>query len=305
MFRKLVCAFAAVSLVVPLILSDTSYVSANAAVGMNINGVLVSDEEPKVINQTTFVPIRTVALLPDLQVAWNNKTKTVTVTNSKTQEKVNLIVGNKIASKGKDKISLSSPVRMIDGVTYVPFRFIGEAFGATVKWDNASKSVAIYNTGPSVIADLKSEDLKTARTAALKLPRISFHEKFTTSDESHSTTYYFPYGEVNRFFIINKGVIQYLEIQDNAAWVRWEGVESSSATNKADIIPNIVNAVSKERGDRPNITGKLSYFVDLWMIEQIWYGTIEENGTKTQIGETAASGSNNVILEIPGEQRVN
>ncbi|MFB5270010.1 copper amine oxidase N-terminal domain-containing protein [Paenibacillus enshidis] len=305
MFRKLVNAFAAFSLVVPLILSNTSYAAANVSVGLNINGVLVNDQKPKVINQTTFVPIRTVTLLPGLQVAWNNKTKTVTVTNSNTKEKVSLAVGNKIASRGNDKISLSSPARIIDGVTYVPFRFIGEAFGATVKWDNVSKSVAIYNTDPSVIANLKSDDLKTARTAALKLPRISFNEEFTTSDESHSTTYYFPYGEANRFFISDQGVTQYLEIKDNAAWVIWEGVVSSSATNKADIIPNIVEAVSKERGDRPDITGKLSYFVDLWMMEQVRYGTIDENGTNTQIGETTVDVSNSVILEIPGEQRVN
>lgn len=305
MFRKLVYAFAAVSLVIPLILSNTSYAAASASVGLNINGLLMNDQKPKVINQTAFVPIRTVGLLPDLQVAWDNKTKTVTVTNSNTKEKVSLVVGNKIASKGNDKISLSSPARTIDGVTYVPFRFIGEAFGATVKWDNASRSVAIYNADPSVIANLNSKDLKTARTAALKLPRISFHEKFTTSDESHSTTYYFPYGEAKRFFISNQGITQYFEVKDNAAWVIWEGVDSSSATNKADIIPNIVNAVSKERGDRPNITGKVSYFDDFWMMGQIRYGTIDENGTNTQIGETTVAGSNGVILDIPNEQRVN
>lgn len=181
-----------------LIWNSTSYAAANASVGLNINGVLRNDGEAKMIDLTAFVPIRTIDFLPDLQVAWDNKTKTVTVTNASTKEKVSLVAGNKIASKGNDKISLSSPARIIDGVTYVPFRFIGEAFGATVKWDNASKSVAIYNIDPAVIASLNSKDLKTARTAALKLPRISFHE---------------------------------------------------------------------------------DYFVDLWMMGQIWYGTIDENAS--------------------------
>ncbi|MFB5673449.1 copper amine oxidase N-terminal domain-containing protein [Paenibacillus terreus] len=225
MFKKIVCVFATFSLAVPLIWSSTSYAAANASVGLNINGLLRNDGEAKVIDQTAFVPIRTIDFLPDLQVSWDNKTKTVTVTNANTKEKVTLVAGNKVASKGKDKISLSAPARIIDGVTYVPFRFIGEAFGATVKWDNASKSVAIYNTDPAVIDSLNSKDLKTARTAALKLPRISFHEEFTTSDESHSTTYYFPYGEVKRFFISNHGVTQYFEVKDNAAWVIWEGVD--------------------------------------------------------------------------------
>ncbi|MNW29082.1 hypothetical protein D3C74_59270 [compost metagenome] len=256
------------------------------------------------MEQATFVPIRTVTLLPDLKVSWDNTLKKVTVSNSKTQEQISLTIGNKEASKGNEKIQLTSPARMVEGTTYVPLRFIGEAFGAVVKWDPSTKSVAIYNSDPVMIASLNSQDLTTARTAALKLPRISFHEPFATPDESHSTTYIFPFGEVKRFFISNQGVIQYLEIHDNAAWVKWEGVENVASTGGADVIPNIVQAVSKERGNRPQITGKLSYFTDMWMMGQVSYGTIDERSTSIENGRSMVSGSDNVVMNIPGEQRV-
>ncbi|MET3210372.1 UNVERIFIED_CONTAM: hypothetical protein ABIC26_003322 [Paenibacillus sp. PvR008] len=239
-------------------------------------------------------------------MSWESQSKTVVVTNTVTKEVVKLIVGQKTAYKGDKKLTVSAPVRLIKGTTYVPFRFVGEALDAKVLWDQKTRTISIYNTSvdASLTKKLESKDLSVARNAVLSLPRISSQKHLTTTDEGHSTTYYFPYGEVKRFFISDQGVVQYIEVKDNIATTIWEGVVSSKQDNKNDIIPNIVHSVSKEWGKRPTFKGKISYFTDKWMEEAVSYGLIDENGQSSELGNIAKSNSKeNIIKEIPGEVR--
>lgn len=286
------------TLVFLLIFSQINFASAATnSLKLNINGVSITDQEPIMVNSTTMVPIRTITLLPNFSVNWNNQTKTVTVTNKSENKTVKLIVGEETAIVNNQSVSLSTPVRLVKGTTYIPFRFIGESLDAEVSWDQSSQTVVIYTTDSDVIEAYQGLNLVNSRIAALELPRINLNNPLFTSDEGHSTSYYFPTGKSRQFFIANQGVVQYYEVKNNAAWKVWEAKEGGSSTKA--IIPGVITSMEKEWGTRPTYKGQLSYFTDLWMEGKVNYGIVDATGKTKQLGSENSIPDNPVVKEIP------
>lgn len=286
------------TLVLLLILTQINFTSAaTSSLKLNINGQLVTDQKPIIMNNTTMVPIRTVTLLPNFSVDWNNQTKTVTVTNKSSNKTVKLTVGEKTATVNKQVVSLNTPVQLVKGATYIPFRFIGESLDAEVFWDQNSQTVVMYTTNSDVIEAYRGLNLVNSRIAALKLPRVSLNNPLSTSDEGHSTSYYFPIGKSSEFFISNQGVVQYYEVKNNAAWKIWEGSEGGSSAKA--VIPGVITSIEKEWGTRPAYTGSLSYFTDLWMEGKVNYGVVDATGVTEQLGSENLTPGSPIVQEIP------
>ncbi|WP_311083244.1 copper amine oxidase N-terminal domain-containing protein [Paenibacillus polymyxa] len=93
---------------------------------------MANGQNPIVIDNVTLVPIRTVSLIPNLKVHWDNKSKTVMVTDSDTKNKLKLTVGSNSAYVNDKKISVGVNPTVKEGAVYVPFRFIGEELNAKV-----------------------------------------------------------------------------------------------------------------------------------------------------------------------------
>jgi hypothetical protein len=55
-------------------------------------------------------------------------------------------IGLERAFSGGAVIELDTPAKIVNGRTFVPLRFVGEALGAKVDWDQASLSVVITET---------------------------------------------------------------------------------------------------------------------------------------------------------------
>lgn len=273
--------------------------AASNSLNLNIDGRNVTGENPKIIEGTTFVPIRTVSLLPNFFVNWNNTTKTVTVTNQSENKKVALVVGQKVATVDGKQVTLSTPVRLMSGTTYVPFRFIGESLDAEVSWDQPTKSVVIYTTDEKVMTAYESQNLVTSRTAALKLTRIQLNKGFSTSDEGHSTGYYFPTGKSNQFFITDRGIVKYYVVKNKAAWKVWEATQGASTTKP--LIPGIIESADQEWGTRPTYKGTFSYFADLWMEAKLNYGLLDTAGNTKQVGSDTSTPGGSVVREIPAD----
>lgn len=276
----------------------------------NINGSEVPQEAlgtTQIINQSIYVPLRSISQeFSNLKTDWDNKNKIVLVTNTDTSEILKLSAGSNIAYKGDTQIPLSTPARNIKGTIYVPLRFISEAFDLYVFWDAPTKYIVIYDVDPETVKALASTDLAEARNVVLKLPKISLQEYFTSDKESASMskTYYFPYGETKRFIVSDRDLLFYYEVKNNAAWLIWQGKEDDNQKNTQDAIPNIVNSLSKEWGDRPDFGNKVSYFFDYHMAGIVRYGIIED-GVMNQIKEIVKDDLNDKTkaYEIPGEVR--
>lgn len=59
------------------------------------------------------------------------------------QKQVIVTLGSNVAIIDGKPINLDAPPVIVKGKTMVPLRFIGEAFGAKVDWDNATKSATL------------------------------------------------------------------------------------------------------------------------------------------------------------------
>ena len=97
-----------------------------------------------------------------------------------------------------NKIETDVPPQIIEGRTMVPIRFVAEAFGAEVKWDEDNRDV-IIQTVPLVeqqpIVEQQPETVKLGDTISkdglvITLHRIRYNEDGFTPDDPGSTPIY-------------------------------------------------------------------------------------------------------------------
>ena len=98
------------------------------------NEAVIYDTAPVIRNDRTLVPIRIVTETLGGKVDWNGVTKEVTLNID--GKEIKMTVGKTLEKYGV------APV-IIDGRTFVPVRFVADELGATVAWDDATKTVTI------------------------------------------------------------------------------------------------------------------------------------------------------------------
>lgn len=135
-----------------IITLNISFVSASSLLAIAVNGEEVNfiDEKPYIdTNSRTMVPIRFISESLGAKVEWIADERKVLITKQDTE--ISLIIGMKSALVNGENIKLDT-VSIIKGDrTFVPLRFVGEAFGATVDWDDKNKVVAISTRANSKI----------------------------------------------------------------------------------------------------------------------------------------------------------
>ncbi|TDG00865.1 copper amine oxidase N-terminal domain-containing protein [Paenibacillus piri] len=110
-----------------------------------IDGVKQSyPQSPVIQNGSTLVPLRGIFESLGATVSWSNATETVSATKGSTE--VSLKVGSEVAYVNGKQVKLTAPSTKINGFTMVPLRFIAEALGGTVKWDNETQTAYIEST---------------------------------------------------------------------------------------------------------------------------------------------------------------
>ena len=109
-----------------------------------VNGKLSLMDVAPFIDKTsgrTLVPIRFISEFLDFEVTWDATTKTVTIKDpSKT---IILSIGQKTASINGNAYEMDVAPLIRDSRTFVPLRFISEAFGYLVNWDAKTQSITI------------------------------------------------------------------------------------------------------------------------------------------------------------------
>jgi hypothetical protein len=104
----------------------------------------VTDVAPFIKDNRTFVAIRPVADAFGCEIGWDEATQTVTLTRDDLT--VTIVIGSSDIAVVKDGVTTTVtadvPAFIQDGRTVLPFRAIGNAFGATVNYDAATQSVS-------------------------------------------------------------------------------------------------------------------------------------------------------------------
>ncbi len=107
-----------------------------------VNGKTESTDVPaKIVSDRTFLPVRFVAESLGAKVLWNEETRTVTITDG--EKKIELVIEKaEITVDGKTEKLDAAPF-IEDSRTLVPVRFISEALGAKVTYDEKTKTVTV------------------------------------------------------------------------------------------------------------------------------------------------------------------
>lgn len=112
------------------------------------NITIILDEEvlnlvdpPYIINGRTLLPMRYLFELLEYEVSWVHETRTAI--GMKGDTIIELPIGSSIAKVNGEDVVIDVPSMIINDRTYIPARFVAEATGALVTWDNDTRTVNI------------------------------------------------------------------------------------------------------------------------------------------------------------------
>lgn len=99
-------------------------------------GAAVDFETSPYLSDTghTMVPVRGIAGILNAEVVWNSGSRTVTVRQG--EHIISLTIGAQTADVDGVSASLEVPAVIVEGRAMVPLRFLAEALGWTVRWEN-------------------------------------------------------------------------------------------------------------------------------------------------------------------------
>ena len=115
-------------------------VMAKSDVNLFIDGKL-QDGDVIVRESRTFVPLRFISETLGYKVEYFDKTKDIKISND--TDVVELKVNSKDFAKNGEASEMDVKTFLSNNYTFVPLRFISEAFGKEVGWDEPSRSVYI------------------------------------------------------------------------------------------------------------------------------------------------------------------
>ena len=112
-------------------------------ISINVNGnQLEMSHSPQIIENSTLVPLRDISDALDIDIKWNESTRTINVYGA--NDTYTLEIDNHtVQSEHHNTILLNVAPTIIENKTFVPIRFIAESMGADVLWDDVSKTISI------------------------------------------------------------------------------------------------------------------------------------------------------------------
>lgn len=134
-----------ISLLMMVILAVSSVTYASAAADEITvyleNNKIESDTQPQTINSRTMVPIRAIFEAMGAAVEWDAETQTAICTKGGTI--VKMTVNSETEYINDTAYTMDAAPVIIYGRTLAPARYVAEAFGYFVSWDEKTKSVLI------------------------------------------------------------------------------------------------------------------------------------------------------------------
>ncbi|HHW68563.1 MAG: N-acetylmuramoyl-L-alanine amidase [Epulopiscium sp.] len=122
-------------------------ISGNKDIRIYLNDqVITADTLPYIENGRTFVPIRFIAEAIGIeQINWNDHNEeAILMKNGVT---ISLPIRQSYAMIDHKTITLDAPINIYNGRTFVPLRFVAEAFNVDVEWQESTASVKLYTKG--------------------------------------------------------------------------------------------------------------------------------------------------------------
>ncbi|TYP70193.1 copper amine oxidase N-terminal domain-containing protein [Paenibacillus methanolicus] len=143
LFRKGLTAAVSLLLAVSPIQAWAAQPGAPAAqTKVYLNGEpLALDASPVTRGGTTLVPFRPIFEALGIPVTWDPQQRQITGRGGQTD--IVLKLGSRTATVNGKQATLSAAPEAVNGVAYVPLRFVGEASQYTVAWNPASRAITL------------------------------------------------------------------------------------------------------------------------------------------------------------------
>ncbi|WP_193726648.1 copper amine oxidase N-terminal domain-containing protein [Paenibacillus guangzhouensis] len=232
---------------------------------------------------------------------WDSAAKRVTVYTSDKKRIVKLQADQLEADVNGDKVKLDVPVRIIDGRTFVPLRFVSEALGGEVRWDPESHATYV-RTPVRVKRDgaMRTGALAEARKEVLNLPwYYPYRDLHPQSKDGAFKVMTFPEGEALRYWVRDHDLETYVEVNEGGvAVVKWQGRFDAKQGKYVE-----------EQGTHPDRPNALIVFNRSYAVGgDATYGRADAKGTFTAEGEfalgPASSQDADAIVAISNEVRI-
>lgn len=320
MQKTALTALLTASMIVPVGLTPTIADAATTNTPKAYINSILNPAASKVLvrNGVTYLTLTDLQSLGAYQFNYKSATKQVIVTGD--GNTYTFTIGSTKLLRNSSTITLSSAPIVNEGKMMLPLRATAQAFGGHAKWNPATQSAFIYKADAQTLANIQSENLTTARNAALHLPTYSnlssplltnSNQGGVAGDANYQYTYYFPQGKSDEFFIQYYDLISYYKVQDDAAELLWQAnVENTGSSEIANLFFLGDQAkITKEIGTRPNASD--------WTVASFFYVLISDETTyeirnrseiivpaKTvNLQSTNGNSTTNPIIDIPDERK--
>jgi N-acetylmuramoyl-L-alanine amidase len=140
-------------LMIVMAFSTAASFADTGPIKINLDGAdVVCDSSPVIVDGRTLVPVRSIFEAMGGAVNWNEATREVTVSVGKVDVKLKINSVN--AYINGTETSLDVPAKIIGSRTMIPVRFVSEAIGCKVSWDENSRVVGIVTPSAEEEKDL-------------------------------------------------------------------------------------------------------------------------------------------------------
>jgi len=178
--KKIIKFIAVICLLVAT--SFSTAVNANDDIQVVVNGELVEfDVMPLNMNDRVMVPFRAIFEALGADVTWNNVSQTVFAEKDGYYVKIGIDSLNMYVNNERELMDVA-PV-IVDGRTLVSARFVAEAFGCDVQWNQETKTVFVSSDGKELPSSTnRYNNMGYVDISGLTIQDMADNQKISLSD---------------------------------------------------------------------------------------------------------------------------
>ena len=211
---------------------EVGYAAGQQPVTVVVDGetVVFPDGQPYEAGGRVMVPVRFVSEKLGAEVSWFEDTRTVTVIDE--HNAIALTVGKQEVIANNETVTLDAAPELKEDRNYVPLRFVSEALGASVDWDNETRTVQIKKGN----APVQTESDKKIYALYHGFRRTREHDgdfgtwkQYYTSDKSKTGLEYINYNPdlideegIHDLASVNKGPIVGMQSEIDEDYVEYK-----------------------------------------------------------------------------------
>lgn len=151
--KRVVSLFIAMTMIISAMCFPLSTSAATEYVTVYLNEKAIdfptTDARPQIFSNRTYVPVRKTCEVLGLSIDWNSKTETLTFNRD------GIVISHTMRSAivyvNGEAVRFDTPSINKNNRTLMPIRMLAESIGATVTWDNPTRSVHITTNDSTTI----------------------------------------------------------------------------------------------------------------------------------------------------------